>query len=76
MNPVVGGCLTCPLPQCKYDDPIWYQAWRRRQKDDEIVARVRELGQTPRAEVTVSVEIGVTERTVFRILARDRRRQT
>ncbi len=18
-------CLNCPLPQCKYDDPVWFQ---------------------------------------------------
>ena len=26
-------CLTCPLPQCKYDDPVWFQRHRRLARD-------------------------------------------
>ncbi len=22
-------CLNCPLPQCKYDDPAWFQRYQR-----------------------------------------------
>ena len=22
-------CLNCPLPRCKYDDPTWFQQYRR-----------------------------------------------
>jgi hypothetical protein len=30
------GCLSCTLPQCKYDDPAWYQAFRRQGRDLEL----------------------------------------
>ena len=29
-------CLECPLPRCKFDDPAWYQAYKLRERDEEI----------------------------------------
>ena len=30
-------CLACPLPQCKFDDPLWYRAYRRQERDLEYL---------------------------------------
>ncbi len=32
---VSGACLSCPLPQCKFDDPAWYREFRRQTRDLE-----------------------------------------
>ena len=31
-------CLTCPLPQCKYDDPQWYRTYLYQGRDEQIMA--------------------------------------
>lgn len=62
-------CLNCPLPQCKYDDPTWFQRHRR-------IARDLKVWSTMQSE-SLSVEdtaerFSVTVRTVFRIMRRCR----
>ena len=47
-------CLACPLPQCKDDDPRWYNRLVKRRQDQELVA----------------AQFGVTVRTVFRVQER------
>ena len=62
-------CLTCPLPQCIYDDPGWLQRERRRSRDQEVLrVRDRERLSVPQ----LAQRFGVSERTVFRILSRSR----
>ncbi len=34
---VSASCLSCPLPQCKFDDPAWYKAYRRQERDMEYL---------------------------------------
>ena len=29
-------CLNCPLPKCRFDDPMWYRALRREGRDVEL----------------------------------------
>ena len=57
------GCLTCPLSQCKLDDPDLYRFWRMRAKN-------LLLGQTIDRERLTNAEAGrrfrVTTRTVQR----------
>jgi hypothetical protein len=61
-------CLECPLPQCKYDDPGWYQEELRRKRDDGVLeAYWRGLNAGEVAE-----QFGVSARTVHRILSRSR----
>jgi hypothetical protein len=62
-------CLNCPLPQCKYDDPLWYQKHRRLAKDLKVlsVMRIEGLSVEEAAE-----RFGVTVRTIFRIMRRCR----
>ena len=66
---VSASCLNCPLPQCKYDDPGWFQRHRR-------LARDLKVWSTMQSE-TLTVEeaaerFSVTVRTVFRIMRRCR----
>lgn len=66
-------CLECPLPQCKYDDLLWYQDWKQRQKDVPVVARARELETRSTGGIAVvAKEFGITERTVYRVLKRSK----
>ena len=62
-------CLSCPLPQCKYDDPIWYQKHRRLARDLKVlsVMRMESLSVEEAAE-----RFSVTVRTIFRIMRRCR----
>ena len=66
---VSASCLNCPLPQCKYDDPSWFQKHRR-------IARDHKVWSTMQAEALtvdqVAERFSVTVRTVFRIIRRCR----
>jgi len=62
-------CLDCPLPQCRYDDPEWYQRNRRLAKDFRMVYAMQRESLTFEE---AAARFGVTERTVFRILQRCR----
>ena len=60
-------CLTCPLPQCRYDDPGWIQREERQQRDGAILeARLAEALAVPQ----LADRFGVSTRTVHRILRR------
>jgi len=64
-------CVECPLPQCRYDDPIWYIAWRRRQRAHRVKARMQDLETAHmkvRAVEIASEEFGFDVRTVYRLL--------
>jgi len=65
-------CLTCPLPQCRHDDPIGYMTWKRQRKDKLVVATMAQEGLT--FEETAE-RFSVTVRTVFRIRRRVVREQ-
>ena len=61
-------CLTCPFPQCRYDDPGWLQREERDQRDTAILGL--------RAVETLTVDelaqrFGVSTRTVHRVIRRD-----
>ena len=67
---VASDCLECPLPVCKWDDIFWYRRHRRLAGDFRVARAVseQELSAGEAGE-----QFGITERTVFRILARVRR---
>ncbi len=66
---VAPSCLRCPLPQCKYDDPLEYQRGLRRQRDQEVLGmRLQEAASV--AELAHRFDLSI--RTVHRILARGR----
>ena len=68
VNPVPFGCLRCPLPLCRYDDPQGYENWQRKQKRAELKVTV----VSSMAVREAAQRLGVTERTVYRIIARER----
>ena len=60
-------CLMCPLPQCKFDDPMWYQQLRRQGRDLQI------LEAHHQERITVFELAGrfrVSPRTIHRALRR------
>ena len=66
---VSDSCLDCPLPQCRYDDPAWYQRNRRLARDFRVVYAMQ------RESLTIhetAERFGITPRTVFRIMQRCR----
>lgn len=60
-------CLRCPLPQCKYDDPGWFQRQKRDERDREVMAILRRGGLSV---AQVAARFDLSQRTVFRILRR------
>lgn len=62
-------CLDCPLPKCKYDDPHWRQRNDLKTRDARIV-ELRKAGFTVKE---VAKEIGVSDRTAYRVLLREKR---
>lgn len=62
-------CLTCPLPVCKYDVPGGVRQARRLQADAERIAVMEREGLMV---AEAAERFGITERTMFRILERNR----
>ncbi len=61
-------CLRCPLPQCKYDDPFWFQRQKRKERDKEVIAALQQKGMSV---PEVAAHFALSPRTIFRILRRD-----
>lgn len=64
---VSANCLNCPLPACKHDDLRYYQWWKRSLILDQPVA---ELAAAGLGALEIAAQMGITERTVYRALAR------
>ena len=62
-------CLVCPLPRCRYDDPFWWNQWKRGKRNRAIIAAVRSQAKTV---VAVAEEFGMSPRNVLRILKREK----
>ena len=62
-------CLNCPLPICRYDDPVWFQRNRRLAKDFKMWTIIKQEGLS-REEA--AERFAVTQRTIFRIINRCR----
>lgn len=62
-------CLSCPLPQCKYDDPVWFQQHRRMARDLKVWSTMQSEGLNVEEAAD---RFSVTVRTVFRIMRRCR----
>ena len=65
---VSASCLACPLPQCKFDDPVWYHQYRRDNRDRQIYVQCQR-GLTVFQAAAV---FGISPRTVHRALRRMR----
>ena len=66
---VSDACLECPLPQCKFDDPLWFRRNQQMAKDFQMMYAI----QQERLTIEEAAErFSVTIRTVFRTLQRCR----
>jgi hypothetical protein len=62
-------CLTCPLVRCRYDEP----GGARRLFSDERDRRIVRLQREEQLSIDLLAQrFGVSRRTVFRVLARER----
>lgn len=71
-------CFDCPLPQCRHDDPAWYQGELRRRFHEALVSSYRATSGPDAQERRrrVAQEHGVGVRTVQRAVERaEQRRQ-
>jgi len=59
-------CFDCPLARCKHDDPAQYRQWLSNLKDSQAY-QSRMQGAMIHV---IAEQLGITERTVFRQLAR------
>ena len=66
---VSASCLDCPLPQCKYDDPEWFQRQRRMARDLTVWSTMQSEDLTVEE---AAARFSVTVRTVFGIMRRCR----
>jgi hypothetical protein len=66
---VAVSCLACPLAQCRYDNPAFYQASLLQTRDAQVLEIQRREGLKPGALAT---RTGLGVRTIHRILARAR----
>ena len=60
-------CLRCPLPQCKYDDPGWFQRQKRGERDRRVMTA---LAESDLSVPQVATLFALSQRTIFRILRR------
>ena len=60
-------CLTCLLPQCRHDDPIWFQQYRRVARDFRIWKTIQSESLTANK---AAERFSVTVRTISRIIQR------
>ena len=61
-------CLSCPLVRCRYDEPGGPRRLLSSDRDGEVLAMQR----TGSSIQVIARRVGVSRRTVFRILARAR----
>ena len=61
-------CLTCPLVRCRYDEPGGARKLLADERDASIVGLQRDGASID----AIASQTGVSRRTVFRVLARDR----
>ena len=60
-------CLTCPLPQCKYDDPSSFKKLKQAKNDLRISNTIQEENLTVEE---AAERFSLTTRTVLRVLRR------
>ena len=60
---ISSSCLTCPLPECRYDNPVAYQAFKRDQEDPKR-EKVLTLLKKGTSVKTISKETGLDEKVI------------
>lgn len=64
-------CLSCPLPRCRYDEPMNKGGWNN-QKVRERWMRIRSFVNGGGTVMEAAAEFGVDKRTVHRAMAEHR----
>jgi hypothetical protein len=64
-------CFSCPLPECAYEAPASVKLWLQDRRVLAVFAKHQHLGTTRAVRATAKA-LQVTERTVFRALARNK----
>lgn len=64
---IAPSCITCPLPQCRYDVPSGLTRIKRMAVDEQVT-ELRRNGQSVR---DISERVGIAVRTVQRSLRRN-----
>ena len=62
-------CLSCPLPRCRYDEPLALKYASKRRRDKEIIRLKSEEGMTIKQ---LASTFGVSRRTIHRIVRRSK----
>ncbi len=70
---VSSSCLQCPLSQCRFDDPLWYQQLRRQGRDNQILTAQSKTGVTV---FELARQFQLSPRTIHRALRRARMPET
>ena len=67
-------CTNCPLPECRYDSPVHFQAWKRSQERIKMAQTILELWEKGLSAVQIADMLKTTPRTVMKLAqeARDR----
>ena len=66
---IAPSCLACPLTVCVYDHVLGVRPYVTRLRLDPRDARIRELSGEGRDAAFVAAEVGVSTRTVWRVMA-------
>jgi hypothetical protein len=64
-------CLCCPLEECAYETPSTTKAWLQDRRVLEVFGKYQRLG-TALAVTETGKALKVTERTIYRALARNK----
>ena len=59
-------CIECPLPECKYDDPLWYAKYRTISKY-RVVLYLLKMPHTTEDMQNMARHYNLTTRTLFRL---------
>ena len=62
-------CLSCPLPWCKYDDPVAFHRKIRESRNQDVV---RVKSDQDKTVPQLATDFGLSQRTIHRILERAR----
>jgi hypothetical protein len=66
---IQSSCLACPLVRCRYDEPGGARKLLSEDRDRDILS----LRSEGRPISAIATRFGISRRTVFRVLAQDRR---
>jgi hypothetical protein len=61
---ISASCLTCPLPQCKYDNPRWFRSEIYKRRYRLVLMALYEDGLSVKEAAS---RFQVSQRTIFRI---------